>query len=87
MNKLITIIGARPQFIKSSAISNYIKKTDSFNEIIINTGQHFDASMSEIFFKELDLKTPKYNLNINGLDHGAMKVLKKLLKLKNQNTY
>ena len=72
MKKILTVIGARPQFIKSSAVTNYIRDTNTFEEILVNTGQHFDNYMSDIFFKQLNLKNPKYNLNINGLHHGAM---------------
>ena len=70
--KLLTIIGARPQFIKAGALSREIKKNPLFEEIIIHTGQHFDANMSDIFFEEMDIPKPNYNLNINGLSHGAM---------------
>lgn len=70
--KILTIIGARPQFIKAGALSREIKKNPIFEEIIIHTGQHFDANMSDIFFDEMDIPKPNYNLNINGLSHGAM---------------
>jgi UDP-GlcNAc3NAcA epimerase len=70
--KIITIIGARPQFIKASILSNLIKKEPHIEEIIIHTGQHFDSMMSDIFFNELDIPKPKYNLNISSLSHGAM---------------
>jgi UDP-GlcNAc3NAcA epimerase len=70
--KVITILGARPQFIKASALSREISKRDEVEEISIHTGQHFDANMSEIFFKEMGIPQPKYNLGINSLSHGAM---------------
>ncbi len=71
--KIITIIGARPQFIKSSVLSNILENQHSnINEIIIHTGQHFDSNMSDIFFNQLSLKEPKYNLNIGGGTHGQM---------------
>lgn len=70
--KLVTIIGARPQFIKAGALSREIKKNPIFEEIIVHTGQHFDANMSSIFFDEMEIPKPNYNLNINGLSHGAM---------------
>ena len=69
--KLVTILGARPQFIKASAVSRAIQK-QGIHEIIIHTGQHFDKNMSDIFFKEMDIPRPDYNLNINQLGHGAM---------------
>src|SRR5688572_15562411 len=70
--KLLTIVGARPQFVKAAALSREMKKYAEINEIIVHTGQHFDANMSEIFFSEMDIPKPHYNLNINGLSHGAM---------------
>lgn len=70
--KLVTIIGARPQFVKASALSKLIKKEKNMNEIIIHTGQHYDYKMSNIFFKELNIPKPKYNLNIKSKYHGEM---------------
>lgn len=64
------MIGARPQFIKASALSREIIKNNSINEVIIHTGQHYDANMSEIFFDELEIPKPKYNLGIGGGTHG-----------------
>jgi len=66
--KIITILGARPQFVKASVVSQ------AFNQsgIIIHTGQHFDAAMSGVFFKDLDLPQPSYHLGIHSLNHGAM---------------
>jgi UDP-GlcNAc3NAcA epimerase len=72
MTKIITIIGARPQFIKAAAISREISKCSEINEIIIHTGQHFDANMSDIFFEQMSIPKPDYNLDINSLGHGAM---------------
>lgn len=76
--KLCTIIGARPQFIKTAAVSRAIAehnrvKTQSSNitEIIIHTGQHYDDEMSAIFFRELEIPEPKYNLNIGSGSHGS----------------
>lgn len=73
MIKIITIIGARPQIIKSSAISRAIKFNFSsyLEEVIVHTGQHYDNNMSDIFFKELGLDLPKYNLNIGSSSHGV----------------
>jgi len=70
--KIITIIGARPQFIKAAALSREIAKHDSITEIIVHTGQHFDKNMSDVFFEEMDIPKPHYNLDINSLSHGAM---------------
>ncbi|GJQ23499.1 UDP-N-acetylglucosamine 2-epimerase (non-hydrolyzing) [Candidatus Brocadia sapporoensis] len=70
--KIITIVGARPQFIKAAAVSREISKRPEINEIIIHTGQHFDKNMSDVFFEEMQIPTPRYRLNINSLNHGAM---------------
>ena len=70
--KIITIIGARPQFIKAATVSRVIRTRDDVKEIIIHTGQHYDANMSEIFFTELEIPEPDYNLGIGGQLHGQM---------------
>ncbi len=72
MIKIITIIGARPQFIKAAALSREIAKREGVKEVVIHTGQHFDANMSDIFFEQMEIPKPHYNLAINGLGHGAM---------------
>lgn len=72
MIKIITIVGARPQFIKAAAVSREMAKYNDIQEIIVHTGQHFDANMSEIFFEEMEIPKPHYNLDVNGLNHGAM---------------
>jgi UDP-GlcNAc3NAcA epimerase len=72
---IATIVGARPQFIKAAAISRAINESGgSLRDIIIHTGQHYDANMSDVFFDELGIPQPAYNLGIggNGLDQGAM---------------
>lgn len=70
--KIVTIIGARPQFIKAAVVSRVFASCDEMEEVIVHTGQHFDANMSEVFFEEMAIPKPHYNLNINGLGHGAM---------------
>jgi UDP-GlcNAc3NAcA epimerase len=70
--KIVTIVGARPQFIKAAALSRELAKHDSIEEVIVHTGQHFDANMSDIFFEEMEIPKPKYNLDINSVGHGAM---------------
>ena len=70
--KICTIVGARPQFIKAAPVSRAIAEHNRLTEIIIHTGQHFDADMSDVFFKELNIPRPDYNLGINNASHGAM---------------
>lgn len=73
LKKLVTIVGARPQFIKAAVISRIIRDEYPFiNEVMIHTGQHFDKNMSDIFFEELEIGRPKYTLNINNSSHGEM---------------
>lgn len=69
--KVLTVIGARPQFIKAAPLSRALKQK-GIEEIVVHTGQHFDPNMSTNFFQELGLEEPAYNLNISGLSHGAM---------------
>tara|TARA_R110001583_G_scaffold142130_1_gene294407 strand:+ start:689 stop:1024 length:336 start_codon:yes stop_codon:yes gene_type:complete len=69
--KILTIIGARPQFIKAATISRVVRNTKNIKEIIVHTGQHFDANMSDVFFKEMDIPKADYNLGIGGGNHGA----------------
>lgn len=72
--KVVSIVGARPQFIKAAAVSRVVRKdyAGKIDEVIVHTGQHYDANMSKIFFEELDIPQPKYNLEISGGQHGAM---------------
>lgn len=69
--KIVTVVGARPQFIKAAPLSNLIKATSGITEILVHTGQHFSSNMSNIFLKELDL-FPDYSLGINQLNHSEM---------------
>ena len=70
--KIVTIIGARPQFIKAASLSREISNFNEVEEIIVHTGQHFDSNMSDVFFNEMQIPKPKYNLEIHSLGHGAM---------------
>lgn len=70
--KILTVIGARPQFIKASVVSAAIKNTEDLSEEIIHTGQHFDTNMSNIFFDQLGIPKPHYQLDINSGSHGSM---------------
>jgi len=72
MKKILTVLGARPQFIKASVVSHAIAQSGSLAEVVVHTGQHFDANMSEVFFSELGMATPAYHLGIHGGMHGAM---------------
>lgn len=70
--KILTIIGARPQFIKASAVSAVMAGSSALREVVVHTGQHFDANMSEVFFAELGMEPPAYHLDIHGGSHGEM---------------
>tara|TARA_R110002072_G_scaffold296553_1_gene468516 strand:+ start:16264 stop:17394 length:1131 start_codon:yes stop_codon:yes gene_type:complete len=77
--KVLTIVGARPQFVKAAAVSRAIAKhndnclsSERIEELIVHTGQHFDGNMSEIFFNEMQIPKPDHRLSINSLGHGAM---------------
>ena len=72
MKRILTIIGARPQFIKASVVSKAIKDSPDLEEIILHTGQHFDENMSDIFFNQLDIPKPDIRLDINSGNHGEM---------------
>lgn len=72
MKKILTVLGARPQFIKASVVSHAIAQTEQLQEVLVHTGQHFDANMSNVFFKELGMAKPAYALDIHGGTHGAM---------------
>ena len=68
--KVVTIVGARPQFIKAAACSRAAK--GKLEEVVVHTGQHYDSNMSDIFFEQLKMPKPQYNLGINGGTHGKM---------------
>lgn len=70
--KILTVIGARPQFVKASVVSLALRRTGDFQEILVHTGQHFDRQMSDVFFDELELPEINYHLGIDSLSHGAM---------------
>lgn len=69
--KVVTIVGARPQFVKAAVVSRALKK-HAIDEVIVHTGQHFDAAMSDIFFTEMEIPRPGHHLGVSGLSHGAM---------------
>ncbi len=68
--KLLTVIGARPQFIKAAVVSRAIAQHEGITEVLVHTGQHYDSNMSDVFFDELDIPTPHYHLGIGGGSHG-----------------
>ena len=87
--KLVNIVGARPQIIKAAAVSRAIaahnkqKPDRTINEVIVHTGQHYDENMSQIFFKELDIPQPDYNLAVGSASHGVQtgKMLERIEKV------
>lgn len=72
MKRIATVIGARPQFIKAAVVSHQIAILENLEEIIIHTGQHYDANMSDLFFRQMQIPQPAYNLSVGNLSHGAM---------------
>lgn len=70
--KVVNVVGARPQFIKAATVSRALKPLGDVQEMLIHTGQHFDENMSDIFFRELELRTPDHHLGINSSSHGVM---------------
>ena len=72
MIKILTIVGARPQFIKAAALSSALNKYDQIEEVIVHTGQHYDKMMSDVFFNQLQIPEPKYRLESGGKTHGEM---------------
>ncbi|PMK05030.1 UDP-N-acetylglucosamine 2-epimerase (non-hydrolyzing) [Vibrio sp. 10N.261.55.A7] len=69
MKKLITVIGARPQFVKAAAFSSALKEKSTIEHILVHTGQHYDYQMSKIFFEQLDISKPQYSLSCGGGSH------------------
>lgn len=80
MKTILTVVGARPQFIKAAAVSKALRESARYREIVVHTGQHYDRNMSQTFFDELDMKLPNHNLEVAGGNHGAQtgEILKRL---------
>ena len=72
MKKIVTVLGARPQLIKASVVSHALRACGVLHEVVVHTGQHYDANMSDVFFEELGMSTPAHQLGIHGGGHGAM---------------
>lgn len=72
MKKICTVVGARPQFIKLAVVSRVLRQESDIKEVLIHTGQHYDHNMSDVFFDEMDIPRPDYNLGISGGSHGQM---------------
>jgi UDP-GlcNAc3NAcA epimerase len=70
--RFLTVVGARPQFIKAAAVSRAARAIDGLHEVMVHTGQHFDAVMSDIFFEELGIPEPAHRLHVSGGGHGEM---------------
>lgn len=72
--RILTVIGARPQFVKAAVLSRYIQDNPSLGmeEILVHTGQHYDANMSDVFFEEMKIPRPRHNLHLGSGGHGKM---------------
>jgi len=68
--KIVTIVGARPQFIKAAAVSRVMRAVPGVKEVLVHTGQYYDENMSEVFFRELEIPKPDYNLDVGSGSHG-----------------
>ena len=75
MRKIATIVGSRPQFIKAAVVSRALKRKRDVREVMIHTGQHYDVNMSEIFFRELEIPEPQYNLEVGSGSHAYQTAL------------
>ena len=74
-NKIVSLVGARPQFVKEAVIASEVHKTNAWNHILVHSGQHYDANMSDLFFEELHIPTPQYFLEVGSSRHGKQTAL------------
>lgn len=70
--KVVTVVGARPQFVKAAVLSRVLAGIEGFSEVLVHTGQHYDKTMSEVFFLDMEIPTPDYRLQVRASTHGAM---------------
>lgn len=70
--KIVSVVGARPQFVKAAVVSRVIRERSGINELLVHTGQHYDRNMSDVFFDEMDIPRPAFNLGIGSSTHGKM---------------
>lgn len=70
--RLVTVLGARPQFIKAAPVSRALERHGGVTEVVVHTGQHFDANMSDVFFEQLGIREPDHRLDVHGGTHGRM---------------
>jgi UDP-GlcNAc3NAcA epimerase len=71
MSRVLSVVGARPQFIKAAAVSRVLRRTRGLREVLVHTGQHYDRALSQVFFRELDIPEPDLNLGVGSGGHGA----------------
>ncbi len=81
--RIFSVVGARPQFVKAAIVSQALEKYPNVEHAIVHTGQHYDQNMSDVFFEELGMPAPAFNLHISASGHGAMtgRMLEALEKL------
>jgi len=85
IKKILSVVGARPQFVKAAVVSRALASCHGAPEVLVHTGQHFDGNMSAIFFEELGIQAPKYNLGVGGGSHGentgrAMEAVERVIR-------
>ena len=68
--KVVSVVGARPQFIKAAVVSRALRLEATISEVFVHTGQHYDSNMVNVFFAELDIPKPDYDLGIGSASHG-----------------